>query len=54
MLPGLACLPPFHNSTQRSVVEKWGSGTTRMIAACREQGLPDREISESDGGFRVV
>lgn len=36
------------------LVEKWGTGTTRMIAACQEQGLPGPEFSEDSGGFRVT
>lgn len=37
-----------------SLVERWGSGTTRMIQACRDQGLPEPELLEVAGGFKVV
>ena len=37
-----------------SLVERWGSGTTRMIQACRDQGLPEPELLEEAGGFKVV
>ena len=36
------------------LIEKWGSGTTRIIALCRGQGLPDPEFEEYAGGFRVI
>jgi ATP-dependent DNA helicase RecG len=36
------------------LVEGWGTGTTRMIAACRTQGLPDPEFLEEAGGLRVT
>jgi ATP-dependent DNA helicase RecG len=35
-------------------VERYGTGTTRMIEACRAGGLPDPEFSERSGGFQVV
>jgi len=35
-------------------VERWGSGTTRIIQACRDQGLPEPEFDEQAGGFRIV
>jgi ATP-dependent DNA helicase RecG len=35
-------------------VEQWGSGIPRMIAACREAGLPDPEFVEVAGRLRVV
>jgi ATP-dependent DNA helicase RecG len=37
-----------------SFIERWGSGTTLMIAACRAHGLPEPEISETFGGVRVI
>lgn len=36
------------------LVERWGSGTTNMIRACREQDLPEPEFSEHTGGFAVT
>jgi ATP-dependent DNA helicase RecG len=36
------------------LVEGWGTGTTRMIAACRGQGLPEPEFHEEAGGLRVT
>jgi ATP-dependent DNA helicase RecG len=35
-------------------VERYGTGTTRMIQACRASGLPDPEFTERAGGFQVV
>jgi len=36
------------------LIERWGTGTTRIIALCREQALPEPEFVEQPGGFRVV
>ena len=36
------------------VIERWGTGTTRIVRLCREQGLPDPEFSNYQGGFRVA
>lgn len=36
------------------LVERWGTGTTRMIRACAAQGLPEPEFALAEGGFRVV
>ncbi|GIV04157.1 MAG: ATP-dependent DNA helicase [Fimbriimonadales bacterium] len=36
------------------LVEQWGTGTTRILAWCREAGLPEPEFQEEGGGFRVV
>jgi len=36
------------------VIERWGSGTTRIVQLCREQGLPDPEFSNWLGGVQVV
>lgn len=36
------------------LVEQWGTGTTRMITACRAAGLPDPGFWEEAGGVRVV
>lgn len=35
-------------------VERWGTGTTRIIKQCAGQGLPEPEFKESAGGFRVI
>ncbi len=35
-------------------VESWGRGTTKIISACLEAGLPEPLIEEDRGGFRVV
>ncbi len=32
----------------------WGSGTTRIIRLCREQGLPDPDFANWQDGFRVI
>jgi len=36
------------------LVERWGSGITRMRQALREQGLPEPEMAEEAGGFRLT
>lgn len=36
------------------LVERWGTGTTRIIALCREQGLPEPEFENWQGGVRVT
>ena len=36
------------------VMERWGTGTTRIIRLCREQGLPEPEFANWQGGFRVT
>ncbi|GAB5603516.1 helix-turn-helix domain-containing protein [Thermus sp. FJN-A] len=35
------------------IIERWGTGTTRIIQLCREQGLPDPEFQNWQGGVRV-
>lgn len=35
------------------IIEKWGTGTTLMLRACRESGLPEPEFTETGGGFEV-
>jgi len=35
------------------LIEKWGTGTIRMISWCRKHGLPDPEFVEEFGGFSV-
>lgn len=36
------------------LVERWGTGTTRMITACLAAGLPPPEFEETQGGVRVT
>ncbi|MEJ5251082.1 MAG: helix-turn-helix domain-containing protein [Armatimonadota bacterium] len=36
------------------VIERWGSGTTRIVDLCREQDLPEPEFANWQGGVRVV
>ncbi len=36
------------------VIERWGTGTTRIIHLCREQGLPEPEFANWQGGVRVT
>jgi len=38
----------------RGMIEKWGSGTNKMIALCREDGIPEPEFGENTGGLEVV
>jgi ATP-dependent DNA helicase RecG len=38
----------------RKYIEKWGSGTTRIIKLCQELGVPEPEFSEYSGGFSVT
>lgn len=38
----------------RGFVEKWGTGTTKMIDMCREHGIPDPIFKEYSGGFSVT
>lgn len=35
------------------IMEKWGSGIPRMMRECREYALPDPELIDFDGDFRV-
>ena len=35
-------------------IEHWGTGTTKMIRLCRDQGLPEPEYVERSGGFAVT
>jgi ATP-dependent DNA helicase RecG len=35
------------------LIERWGTGTLRMIHACREAGLPEPEFEERGGSFIV-
>jgi ATP-dependent DNA helicase RecG len=35
------------------LIERWGTGTARIIALCREQGLPEPEFNADALQFRV-
>ena len=35
------------------IIEKWGSGIPRILRECSEYGLPEPEIIDFDGDFRV-
>lgn len=35
-------------------IERWGSGTTKMIRVCRDLGVPDPEFHEQDEDFMVT
>ncbi len=35
------------------LVEKWGSGTTRIVGLCRDQGVPEPEYEATDYAFAV-
>ncbi|HAT9314953.1 TPA: transcriptional regulator [Legionella pneumophila subsp. pneumophila] len=39
---------------KRGWIEKWGTGTTRMLDYCRENNTPEPEFSEYSSGFSVV
>ena len=43
-----------HIFYKRGWIEKWGTGTTRMIEHCKKNGTPEPEFSESAGGFSVI
>ncbi|RMD64042.1 AAA family ATPase [Candidatus Parcubacteria bacterium] len=36
------------------LIERWGTGTTRIIELCRQQGLPEPEFQNQQGGFLVT
>ncbi len=36
------------------VIERWGTGTTRIIRLCREQELPEPDFAHCQGGVRVT
>lgn len=36
------------------IIERWGTGTTRIVRLCQEQGLPQPEFQNWQGGVRVV
>jgi ATP-dependent DNA helicase RecG len=67
LLPELkiAQLKEPHNSYQRNEliahvfykrgwIEKWGTGTTRMVEYCRKNSTPEPEFSEDSCGFTVL
>lgn len=37
-----------------SLIEKWGTGTTRMMGMCRDQDLPEPEFASERGWFRIT
>lgn len=39
--------------TYMKIIEQWGSGIPKMISACRKAGLPEPELKEMGGSFRV-
>ena len=43
-----------HVFYKRGWIEKWGTGTTRMVELCRKNLTPEPEFSEDLGGFYVV
>ena len=36
------------------LIERWGTGTTRITELCRQQGLPEPEFRNHQGGFLVT
>jgi len=36
------------------LIERWGTGTFKMVRLCREKGLPEPEFKEEAGGFVVL
>ncbi len=36
------------------LIERWGTGTRRMVELCREHGLPEPEFREFGNGFSVI
>ncbi len=39
---------------KRGWIEKWGTGTTRMIEYCRANNTPGPEFTDSSNGFSVI
>lgn len=39
---------------KRGWIEKWGTGTTRMIEYCRANNTPEPEFTDSPNGFSVI
>ncbi|MCD8524511.1 MAG: transcriptional regulator [Gammaproteobacteria bacterium] len=38
----------------RGFIERWGTGTNKMIALCKQDELPEPEFEEHTGGFSVI
>ena len=38
---------------KRGLIERWGTGTLKMLERCREQGLPDPQFEEYSNGLSV-
>lgn len=38
----------------RDLIEKWGTGTNKIVSLCQDDGLPEPEFSERTGGFLVT
>lgn len=36
------------------LIERWGTGTRRIVELCKEQGLPEPEFKEFGNGFSVI
>ncbi len=36
------------------LIERWGTGTKRIVELCKEQGLPEPEFREFGNGFSVI
>jgi ATP-dependent DNA helicase RecG len=39
---------------KRGWIESWGTGTTRMIGYCKNNGTPEPEFTESSGGLSII
>lgn len=35
-------------------IERWGSGTTRIVELCRQQGLPEPDFRSEKGRFEII
>ncbi|MGF7140031.1 ATP-binding protein [Roseimarinus sediminis] len=42
-----------HIFKELGLIEQWGSGISRIINACKEQGLPSPKIEEKNDFFDV-
>lgn len=38
---------------KRGLIERWGTGTLKMLERCREQRLPDPQFEEYSDGLSV-
>jgi ATP-dependent DNA helicase RecG len=43
-----------HTFYSAGLIERWGTGTTRILAACADAGLPEAEFHGESGAFQVV